>query len=492
MIGPSSNSATSTYSLPQTPKAAEAELIQKATQTAIIAARSILMSGGTEETALKTAKAAAESVLNPAGSDSDTVSGKSTLGSAFGGKRRKAKRQAEVVASMALMSATSLQPNGSSIVGDCDSLNKMYGRHIITVRQDEPSVLSGSTRAAKTFSPTGQSSNTFMSNSFHQREARDPSEKPDRPPLPPTSPKRMLSNAANAFSKMLPKSTKTSKTEKVVDDVLQIRSISQSASMDSERESSVGSSTMLDDKTGFGTNFGESDDDTTPFFFERRDDQSIVTAPKTSRSCKKAAVPACNFTDALISSFNVLQCGNNLAQADLINGEMLLGACGKGKRKKKGKRAMRSGNSILDSRDDTFDDSTAFGLGTTRKGSYRDSDFPNSYSYASSNSGMSVASEGDLRVRSSIRETMEGIVNKSMGSYLKTGKNDDSKSKKKSNRDNMWPDSDFDTQPTKSKRSSKTTSSSKKSSKKSATPMARSPSMRNRARSFFKRDKGRR
>ena len=54
------------------PKATEAELIQKATQTAIIAARSILASGGTEDSALKTAKAAAESVLNPAASDADT------------------------------------------------------------------------------------------------------------------------------------------------------------------------------------------------------------------------------------------------------------------------------------------------------------------------------------------------------------------------------------------------------------------------------------
>ena len=82
----------------------EAYLISKATSTAVVAARSILMSGGTEETALKTAKAAAHSVLNPKGvSDNESVAGKPMNFL----RRRKAKRQADVVASMALMSATS-------------------------------------------------------------------------------------------------------------------------------------------------------------------------------------------------------------------------------------------------------------------------------------------------------------------------------------------------------------------------------------------------
>jgi hypothetical protein len=142
-------------------KAAEAELINRATQTAIVAARSILMSGGSEEVALKTAKAAAESVLNPMISDTDTLSGRSSLGSAFGGKRRKAKRQAEVVASMALMSAsTGIRPNGSEGMAEWDSIgphNNPFGRNVITIRQDEPSVLSGSISTRPPRMPTPKS-----------------------------------------------------------------------------------------------------------------------------------------------------------------------------------------------------------------------------------------------------------------------------------------------------------------------------------------------
>jgi hypothetical protein len=150
-------------------KAAEAELISRATQTAIVAARSILLSGGSEEVALKTAKAAAESVLNPQASDSDTISGRSTLGSAFGGRKRKAKRQAEVVASMALMSASSgIRPAGSSMsMSEWDSgpSNHPYGRNIITFRQDEPSVLSGSisTRPPRIPTPKSHTSNPSAS-----------------------------------------------------------------------------------------------------------------------------------------------------------------------------------------------------------------------------------------------------------------------------------------------------------------------------------------
>ncbi|OEU11568.1 hypothetical protein FRACYDRAFT_219886, partial [Fragilariopsis cylindrus CCMP1102] len=149
-----SSSNNSVNSTTRSQKAAEAELISRATQTAIVAARSILMAGGNEEVALKTAKAAAESVLNPmhGGSDNDSVTGsgrsRSTLGGAFGGRKRKAKRQAEVVASMALIAASSTHhhPNGMGGMGECDSFNNgnPYGRNITIRHQDEPSVLSGS------------------------------------------------------------------------------------------------------------------------------------------------------------------------------------------------------------------------------------------------------------------------------------------------------------------------------------------------------------
>jgi len=81
-------------------EAEEAELLSKATSQAMIAARSIMMSGGSEATALSTAKAAAQSILVP---NTSEMEGSPYLGKMFLSKR-KAKRQAEVVASMALLS----------------------------------------------------------------------------------------------------------------------------------------------------------------------------------------------------------------------------------------------------------------------------------------------------------------------------------------------------------------------------------------------------
>jgi hypothetical protein len=80
-------------------EAEEAELLSTATSQAMIAARSILLSGGSQATALSTAKAAAQSILVP---DTTEMDGPG-LGKVFLSKR-KAKRQADVVASMALLS----------------------------------------------------------------------------------------------------------------------------------------------------------------------------------------------------------------------------------------------------------------------------------------------------------------------------------------------------------------------------------------------------
>ena len=78
----------------------DARLLSQATSQATIAAKSILSSGGTEKTALKTAKAAAQGVLM--GNEKDLGNGpKGML------RRRKIKQQAEVIASMALVSASS-------------------------------------------------------------------------------------------------------------------------------------------------------------------------------------------------------------------------------------------------------------------------------------------------------------------------------------------------------------------------------------------------
>lgn len=80
----------------------DAVLISQATAQAVEAARAILNAGGSEMTALKTAKAAAISALMPeVDSRDESASG---IGSSFL-RRRKLKRHAEVVASMALASA---------------------------------------------------------------------------------------------------------------------------------------------------------------------------------------------------------------------------------------------------------------------------------------------------------------------------------------------------------------------------------------------------
>ncbi|KAI2502456.1 hypothetical protein MHU86_12032 [Fragilaria crotonensis] len=77
----------------------DARLLSNATSQATIAARSILISGGTEDTAIRTAHAAAEAVLQ-------------TYHEGHRGKpngfviRRKIKKQAEVIASMALVNAS--------------------------------------------------------------------------------------------------------------------------------------------------------------------------------------------------------------------------------------------------------------------------------------------------------------------------------------------------------------------------------------------------
>ncbi|CAJ1933898.1 unnamed protein product [Cylindrotheca closterium] len=82
-------------------KAEEAELLSRATKAAVIAAKSILLSDGSEDMAIRTAKAAAFSVFCPNLSETEINSRK---GSSYL-KRRQFKKQAEVVASVALITA---------------------------------------------------------------------------------------------------------------------------------------------------------------------------------------------------------------------------------------------------------------------------------------------------------------------------------------------------------------------------------------------------
>mmetsp|Transcript_35243 Transcript_35243/g.85427 ORF Transcript_35243/g.85427 Transcript_35243/m.85427 type:complete len:478 (-) Transcript_35243:1082-2515(-) len=82
-------------------KAEEAELLARATNAAVIAAKSILLSGGSEDMAVRTAKAAAFSVFCPNLSEDEINSRKASSYL----KRRQFKKQAEVVASVALITA---------------------------------------------------------------------------------------------------------------------------------------------------------------------------------------------------------------------------------------------------------------------------------------------------------------------------------------------------------------------------------------------------
>ena len=95
--------------------AEEGEVLSQATAQAMSAARSIIMTGGTQSTALTTAKAAAKSVLMP-----KKVGGvKPPLVPAQRGffGRKKSKQQAEIIASMALVSVNSTISQQSYSVG---------------------------------------------------------------------------------------------------------------------------------------------------------------------------------------------------------------------------------------------------------------------------------------------------------------------------------------------------------------------------------------
>ena len=104
----------------------EAEVLSQATSQAITAARSILMSGGTESTALSTARAAAQSILVPYAGDPEKVAPSlSFLG------RRKARRQADIVASMALLSVkNSLSGTGGSHAEDVAAALLLDGHNL--------------------------------------------------------------------------------------------------------------------------------------------------------------------------------------------------------------------------------------------------------------------------------------------------------------------------------------------------------------------------
>jgi hypothetical protein len=396
----SSSSVTGIPSAQMNSKAAEAELINRATQTAIVAARSILMSGGSEEVALKTAKAAAESVLNPMMSDTDTLSGRSSLGSAFGGRRRKAKRQAEVVASMALMSATTgIRPNGSGGMAEWDSIgahNNPFGRNVITIRQDEPSVLSGSisTRPPRMPTPKSQVSQATTvqkrsSSSTYKLSTPPTSASADMSPraFGRNSQSESIATSAMSFSKPSPpvnsspppcpakespkdenkdKASKYESQSNFLDKILNMKvgdsninttkedkikvsamlrdmesdSVNQSGTMDSDRQSSMASS-LADDETA---------------------DTSTVDTANQHRADKEKPWSLDPLIVQMTGALNIFTCGplgtfmNGQAADDMEDMETIGSA--NNSAAKRPKRDRHVASAVVESRDDTFDDNT--------------------------------------------------------------------------------------------------------------------------------------
>ncbi|KAL3912604.1 MAG: hypothetical protein SGARI_001071 [Bacillariaceae sp.] len=399
-------------------KAVEAELISKATQTAIVAARSILMSGGTEEVALKTAKAAAESVLNPQASDNDTVSGRSTVGSVFGGRKRKAKRQAEVVASMALMSASSgIRHSGSSM----DIMT--HSSSSAGLGMQTSATLSGIS-PRKSSRPVVDTSGAFFSSPPQSSPALAAGNAKESPVEPDSmksqskeKPKDENTNTSNFLDKILnisstPKNSEKEKTStptptpkpltpKLFE--MESDSVSQNDTMESEQQSSVGSS--LDEYSAAESATVDSPRHSRKIARDKDSSSKYSFDPLLVNVTKALNI----FTCGPLGAFSGGQAADDLEELDAINGS-------------------RRGRHV-ESRDDTFDDNTTNYsgddsntemTGRDARDDFRDPDFGMLTSKSSDSSNAllrdlmsSEHSEGAIQVRSSIRETMEKIVSKS-------------------------------------------------------------------------------
>jgi hypothetical protein len=574
MMGSSSNNSINSTLMSQ--KAAEAELISRATQTAIVAARSILMAGGNEEAALKTAKAAAESVLNPTngGSDNDTVSSRSALGGAFGGKKRKAKRQAEVVASMALISASSTHhyPNGMggiggigmSGMGESDSFNNgnPYGRNITIPHQDEPSVLSGSlslsTRPPRVPIPASPYGGQYNGQGMHamsdnhsatqsqpsqsqhyhhqQQQQQQQYQYQYRHPQPydnsqhqqqqeqQQQQQQVCSPSHRAiYNQKLAKQDDNS-SNNILFQIESDSSVSQSSTMDSEQQSSVEShslgGTTMSDTTCANESF------TVPHVrdmdIEEDEDQKEGKKKDTEQK------PSWNIVGIIMSplaaTMNIFNCGliatgdavrdieelENIQKDDIIKDYRNNVASGKQK------ILDRLSSPRVESRDDTFDEQTDSYDGghrskTRRRDDYRDPDFgvlDSSYSEGSSSapSNLSDGTEGNIQVRSSIRETMENIVSKSKQSYRQSKDNENKATISSSEMRKKSPDDDNKNK-SKIDSSSRTTSSrfsiSPRISKQQTTPSTSNSTIvpspnksvksvgSRKPRSFFRKNRGR-
>jgi hypothetical protein len=124
-----------------------AKHLSRATTQATLAAKSILASGGTQDTALKTAKAAAQATLLQSHIGTSAFTG--NKGPSAFLCRRKIKRQSEVVASMALMTATNELNHARAASRKDDSTISKMSIHVMGAQEteDKPSPLTvGTTR----------------------------------------------------------------------------------------------------------------------------------------------------------------------------------------------------------------------------------------------------------------------------------------------------------------------------------------------------------
>ena len=149
----------------------DARLLSQATSQATIAAKSILSSGGTEQTALKTAKAAAQGVL--LGNIRDLGSGPKGMM-----KRRKIKKQAEVVTSMALVSASNSHRQGTEwdLLSNTDTQldHKLQMMQVQYDMNQSPSVMSSLSKPHSSIQPDTRSVTSGSQKSMSSRNLGRP------------------------------------------------------------------------------------------------------------------------------------------------------------------------------------------------------------------------------------------------------------------------------------------------------------------------------
>jgi hypothetical protein len=408
------SSASTTSSGSKTKASQQAHLLSHATVTAIVAAKSILMSGGTEDVALRTAKAAAVSVLDPVSSDGDTISRRS-LGF-FG--RRKVRRQAEVVASMALVTATSNLQGG--VASDWSTSDGIPVSHInpyaknITTRPmstaDEPSVLSGTTRPPRP--PLGISALSQGNNTRRLNENGGCSTRAS-PPIASTKSELLANHSLGS-----PRQEEQPTSENVDPIIVPLKSPAKSLFDSPEKPASSSSKTVKEENIGALVPLGNGS--------ELFDDETTVNPASVWTNGRGNA--SWNDLDPLLNTvsnvFSLLTCspmgGVDHHPTRSIRGT---GIPRRITHRHRDLDTVTTGQDTLDERTDegtefnsldSYDDTQAKGH-TVSSSSSGESSIGSSYIHDMHS--CSAASEGNIHVRNSLRNKMEQIVSKSRKDY---------------------------------------------------------------------------